>query len=146
YTALDESDGLLGAQGGGVLSFPGARTSAATLGATAKFASGWELAATATAGSTAMAGSNSALSLEQNSLRTTAYELAATKSGLFRDGDRLRISVAQPLHIESGTLIYRSVEVVDRATGALGPVTQKWNISGNRESRNEALYAMPVLD
>jgi len=146
YTSLNENDGLLGAQGGGVLSFPGAHTDAATLGATAKFGGGWEVAASATAGTTAMASANSALSLAQNGMRSTAYEVAATKSGLFTDGDRLRLSIAQPLHIESGTLIYRSVEVVDRQTGALGPVTQRWNVSGNRENRFEALYAMPVLD
>jgi hypothetical protein len=43
-------------------------------------------------------------------------------------------------------LQYQQVEVTDRDTGTLGAVTQSWNISGNREHRVEAIYAVPVLD
>ncbi len=62
------------------------------------------------------------------------------KSGLFSDLDRLRVSLAQPLHVESGALQYTALEVTDRDIEVRnGTVTQTWNISGKREYRMEAL-------
>jgi hypothetical protein len=54
--------------------------------------------------------------------------------------------VTQPLHVEGGALNYSTVEVVDRDTGAVGPVTQTWNLGGNREYQMEAVYSVPVLE
>jgi hypothetical protein len=51
------------------------------------------------------------------------------------------------LHIESGSLDYTSWQVVDRDTGELGLVTDKWNLAGSdRPLVAEVLYATPVLD
>jgi hypothetical protein len=146
YTALDENNGLLGAQGAGALALAGARTNATTLGATMNFDGGWALAASATAGHTIGNGGQSALTIASGGLHSTAYELVAKKSGLFGEQDELRVSFTQPLHVDNGTLQYQEVEVTDRDTGTLGAVTQSWNISGHREHRMEAIYAVPVLD
>jgi hypothetical protein len=146
FTALDENNGLLGAEGAGALSLTGGRTNATTFGATMTFDGGWAFAASATAGHTTGASGQSALTIAQGGLRSTAYEFAAKKAGLFGDTDELRVSFTQPLHVDSGTLQYQQVEVTDRDSGTLGAVTQSWNISGNREHRVEAIYAVPVLD
>ncbi len=88
----------------------------------------------------------SGLTLDENGLQSTAFEFVAAKTGLFAELDSLRLSVTQPLHVESGALNYTSIEVIDRDTGALGLVTQAWNIAGKREYRMEALYGLTVLE
>jgi len=147
YTALDEANGLLGAEGGGPLAFAnGSRTDAATFGATAAFAHGWTLSGSATLARTSQAQSDqSSFAIVGGSLKSTAFELAAEKRGLFVDGDGLRLTAAQPLHVEDGALTYTELEVTDRDSGAVGPVTQTWNVSGNREYRMEAIYSIPVM-
>jgi hypothetical protein len=146
FTALDENNGLLGAQGAGALTLTGGHTNATTIGATMTFDGGWTFAASATSGHTTDASGQSALTIAQGGLHSTAYELVAKKAGLLGDTDELRVSFAQPLHVDSGMLQYRQVEVTNRETGTLGAVTQSWNISGNREHRVEAIYAVPVFD
>ncbi len=149
YTRLNEADGLLGSQQQRRVR-DGATARAregTTLGVTASLAGGWTLSGSATlAHTTAPQNGLSGLTLAQSGLESTSYELVAAKSGLFSDFDRLRISLAQPLHVESGALQYTALEVIDRDTGALGTVTQTWNISGDREYRMEALYSLPVLE
>jgi hypothetical protein len=68
------------------------------------------------------------------------------KTSLFGEADKLRVSFAQPLQVETGTLEFRSLQVVDRTTGELGPVTQRWQLGGSREYRAEAIYAVPVFE
>jgi hypothetical protein len=66
---------------------------------------------------------------------------------VFDKTDGIRFSLTQPLHIESGGLDYTSWQVVNRDTGELGPVTDKWDLStGERPLVAEVLYATPVLD
>jgi hypothetical protein len=78
---------------------------------------------------------------------TTAFAVSATRQGLFGRHDALRLSVAQPLHIESGRLAYRSVEVIDRATGELGLADQGFDAAGDARSLiGELLYEAPILD
>jgi hypothetical protein len=60
--------------------------------------------------------------------------------------DKMRLSLAQPLHVESGALQYRSLQVVDRQTGALGEIDQSWNVAGVREYRFEATYGLPLME
>jgi hypothetical protein len=147
YTGLDEANGLLGSEGSGPLALTGgARTQGATFGATASLAHGWTLSGSATLARTTMPQSlESGLTLAQGGLESTAYEFAVAKTGLLSELDSMRISLAQPLHVESGVLNYTAIEVTDRITGAVGPVTQTWNIAGNRELRMETLYSIPVL-
>jgi hypothetical protein len=148
YTALREADGLLGSQGAGLFNMvQGTRTTATTVGATATLSGGWKIYGSATlADSTAPQFDNSAFSFTTPRLASTSYELVATKSGLFAERDRMRLSIAQPLHIESGAISYQSMQVVDRTTGELGPVAQTWSVSGRREYRMEANYTVPVFE
>jgi hypothetical protein len=89
----------------------------------------------------------SPLAISDGGLMSTAWQVAAIKNGVFADLDRLRFSVAQPLQVESGALEYRSLQVVDRETGELGLLSQRWNVaSSNREYRAEAIYTAPVFD
>ena len=148
FTRLDEADSLLGAQGSGAFAMPGsAHTNGTTLGLTAGLSDGWSLTGSATLARTATPHLGlSSLTFSKDALVSTAFEIVATKSGLFAELDQLRISLTQPLHIESGALDYTSLQVVDRDTGAMGPVTQSWNIAGRREYRMEAMYGIPVLE
>jgi len=148
YTRLNEASGLLGGQGSGVLGLSGgSRTDALTWGATAALPDGIELMASATfAHTNATHFEHSALGISDGGLTSTAYEIAALKRGIFGRFDQLRFSFAQPLHVESGALEYQSLQVVDRNTGELGGVTQKWDLAGGREYRAEAIYTAPVLD
>jgi hypothetical protein len=148
YTELDEANAVLGAQGGGILSMSnGARTQATTLGATAALGGQWTFGGSLTLAHTTAPQSNlSNLSLADGGLQSTAFEFVASKAGVFSDTDTMRLSLAQPLHVESGALTYTSIEVTDRSTGAVGPVGQSWNISGNREYRLEATYDLPLLE
>ncbi|HEX4301932.1 MAG TPA: S8 family peptidase [Rhizomicrobium sp.] len=147
YTSLNEADGLLGSEGGGALAMSnGARTEGTTLGMTANLADGWALSGSATMAHTTAPQSSGSLQLSRSGLESTAFELVASRSGLFTDTDLVRFSFAQPLHVESGALEYTALQVTDRDTGDLGLVTQSWDISGKREYRLESLYQLPVLD
>jgi hypothetical protein len=78
---------------------------------------------------------------------STACAVSATRQGLFCRNDALRHSVEQPLHIESGRLAYRSVEVIDRTTGELGLSDQGFDAAGDARSLiGELLYETPILD
>ncbi len=147
YTGLDEANGLLGSEGSGALALTGgAHTQGATVGVTFAFSSGWTMSSSGTlARTSAPQSAKSGLTLTQDGLESTAFEFAVAKAGLFSDADSMRVSLAQPLHVESGALNYTAIEVIDRDTGAVGPVTQNWNIGGNRELRMEAMYSFPVL-
>jgi len=148
YTRLNEANALLGAEGSGPLAFSGGtQTSAATVGANAFLGDGWGLSASATSADTpTTTNSKSALAVSSGGLQSTAYELLVTKTGLATDIDQFRFSLAQPLHIESGSLVYRYVGVVNRNTGQLGLLSQNWGLSSDREYRAEAVYALPVIN
>jgi Subtilase family len=148
YTSLREADGLLGSQGAGIFNMvSGTRTAATTVGASFALPADWAVAASATTGrSTAPQFNGGAFSFSSDKLTSTAYEVVATRSGLFGEADTLRLSIAQPLHIESGAMQFQSMQVVDRQTGELGAYTQSWNVSGAREVRMEAMYGLPVLE
>ncbi len=85
----------------------GAHTEGTTLGATAALADGWTVSGSGTLARTnAPQSALSSLSLPQAGLQSTAYELAATKLGVLSELDSLRVSLTQPLHVESGALFY----------------------------------------
>jgi hypothetical protein len=148
YTRLNEANGLLGAEGSGPLNFSGGtQTSAATFGATAALGDGWGMSASATTANTpSTLNGRSALAVSNGGLNSTAYELLVTKTSLFGDLDQLRVSLTQPLHVDSGSLTYRYVGVVNRSTGQLGLLSQTWDLSSGSEYRAEAVYALPVIN
>ncbi|MEM1194375.1 MAG: S8 family peptidase [Pseudomonadota bacterium] len=149
YTRLNEATGLFGAQGAGVLSLgEGAVTNALTIGATYDITSSLSISAAGTMGRT-LSGDFDAFTLgvAEDGLTSTAFEIAATNRGIFRARDTLTLKLAQPLYVETGELLYRSVQVTDRATGALGAVNQFWDLgSTQRRLISEAQYGVPIFD
>lgn len=66
--------------------------------------------------------------------------------GVMGRNDRLRLSVLQPLHIETGDVSYTGVSVTDRSLGLLGPMTQTATVDGRaRKLALEAFYGAPVM-
>ena len=78
----------------------------------------------------------------------TAFQLGVAKQGLFQGNDSLRLSLAQPLTVESGHAEMQMVAVVDRATGEKGLVTERFAIGapGQRRYRMQALYGTSMMD
>ncbi|MEL7488883.1 MAG: hypothetical protein AAGJ87_16925, partial [Pseudomonadota bacterium] len=106
YTQLNEGTGLLGAQGSGAFALEGgATTDAVTLGANANLGRGVALSLSATGGKTRPgAFDQSVLSVDESGIMSTAFQVAASKFGVFGDGDSVRASFAQPLHVEAGAV------------------------------------------
>ncbi|MEM7740357.1 MAG: hypothetical protein AAF225_06110, partial [Pseudomonadota bacterium] len=145
YTHLHEDDGVLGAQGAGLLTMDGgSRTDSLTLRANYRLTSRLSLSASMTGATTRGTGlENSPLTVAEEGLRATAFQLNATYRTLFKDTDRLTLSLAQPLHIEDGSLAFTSIQVIDRETGEIGEVTENWDLAtGGRHFAYEAEYAM----
>ena len=87
---------------------------------------------------------NETLAVDANGLTASSFELGLQRTNLFARGDRMQISVSQPMYVERGRLTQTSVQVVDRTTGDLGVVSQSLDIAGQRQLAGEALYAVPV--
>lgn len=147
YTHLYEMTGLLGAQGTGTLGFEGGtQTSAVTLGADVNIAFGLSLSASATMARThGTAFNGSAFSLS-NGANSTAFQITARRDRIFTDADGVRVSLIQPLHLESGAIEYTSGRVVDRETGEIGIATDRWELGGERPLQFEVLYATGFRD
>ncbi|MEO0879434.1 MAG: S8 family serine peptidase [Pseudomonadota bacterium] len=148
-THLSEENGVLGAQGAGAFSLDeGATTNAVTFGASYQFSPRFSLSASATAGRTqSRNGGDAFFGIDEDGLTTSAFQVSASANNLFAENDRVRLTFSQPLNVETGSLSYDSVQVVDRATGELGVVTDFINLGdGGRRYVTEAQYAFPLLD
>jgi hypothetical protein len=68
-------------------------------------------------------------------------------NGVFSEDDTARLRIGQPMHVRGGSLNVTNIEVVDRETGAFGPVTQTVTL-GARSAPVfvESLYATSVLN
>ncbi|MFD1611410.1 S8 family serine peptidase [Sphingomonas tabacisoli] len=143
---VHEHNGLLGVQSRLQSDLGnGAITDTATMSATLEVGGGFTLAASGTAGRTHAGASSQGFSTGSGGILSSAFAFSATKTGLLGHGDALRVSLVQPLHIESGKLSYRSVGVVNRETGELGVVDQRFGVGGqNRPYAAELLYAAPL--
>ena len=125
----------------------GAITDTLTLASTLKVRQGFTLAAAATAGRTNSAGASDQGFTTGNDVLSSSFAVSATFQNMVGRGDALRLSVAQPFHVERGELRYSSVAVVDRSTGELGLADQSFDIGGRpRNFTGELLYAAPILD
>ncbi|WP_203290651.1 S8 family peptidase [Maricaulis parjimensis] len=146
YTHLEEQTGFLGAQAPGAIGFEGgANTDAVSVGAEADLSGYVQLSASATLARTASTEfSDSVLSLSEDAL-STAFQVTALRRGVFAEGDAVRLSVVQPLHLEDGTLTYMAGEISDRSTGAISTQTQEWALGGERAVYTELLYALPLF-
>ena len=146
YTRLDERAAVLGVQSieAGDLE-DGSVSDAATLAASAPLGKGIQLSLSATAANTRTGESGQAFTTGTGGVLSSAFAVAATKTGILGQRDQLRLSLAQPLHIERGPMEFTSVQVIDRATGEIGPVTQRFDIGGQeRRYIGEFLYATPL--
>jgi hypothetical protein len=124
YTRLRERNAILGMQstsrdviGGGAI------TEGITLGAAYQATPSLQIAASATMGRTRSAAE---AAVSAKAFRTSSFQITVAKRGLLNGDDALRISLAQPLHVDGGTLAVTGLEVVDRQTGELGEVTRKF--------------------
>jgi hypothetical protein len=146
YTRLAEDGAVLGVRSIDPGDFGrGSVSEGMTLGAALKVGHGLSLAASATRSRTGNRGSQQALSIADGGIVASSYQVAIAKEHLFDAKDRVRFAFAQPMHIEKGTFDFSSVQVIDRATGELGVVTQSFAVPGAaRQYVGEMLYARPL--
>lgn len=143
YTRLRETNALLGSQTSSVaLLGNGSQTEAMTVSASFDVGDGFTFDISATGGRTETA--RDQILSNSGDIFSTAGQFTATKRGVFNGKDSLRLSVAQPLQVEHGTLELRSDEVIDRDTGAVGEVVQTFDIDTKRRITGEAVYALPL--
>lgn len=144
-TQLSEAAGLLGGQGTGAFAIDGGtRTGVITLEGGTYITPRWHVGGSFSIADTAAAGT-SMLTVDAGGVRSTAWQIAAETGGVLRRHDRLRFSLAQPLHVEAGTVYLNGQGVVDRETGALGDTPESLGL-GELERRYVAkvLYAIPL--
>ena len=147
YTMLNEASGLLGVQSLDRNDLAGGtRSDASTFAVDVEVASGLSLSGSATVGRTRSGDpSRQAIAVANGGLISSAYQAAVTKVGLIGN-DRLRLSFAQPLHLERGSIEVSNVQVVDRSTGQLGTVVQTFELSSKpRRYVAEMLYGRTVM-
>ena len=147
YTMLNEASGLLGVQSLDRNDLAGGtRSDASTVAVDVEVASGLSLSGSATVGRTRSGDpSRQAIAVANGGLISSAYQAAVTKVGLIGN-DRLRLSLAQPLHMERGSIEVSNVQVVDRSTGQLGTVVQTFELSSRpRRYVAEMLYGRTVM-
>ncbi len=145
FTQLHEATGLLGAQAQGAFSFDGGSdTQALTLRLNNPLTSALTLSTSATFARTGFDTLGNGQFELANQIQSTAYQVSMEYAGLFSHGDRARFSLVQPLHTEAGRVTFTSTAVTDRETGALGVVSENWELGGQRRIISELLYSLPV--
>ncbi len=143
YTRLNEVNALLGTQTAtAALLGGGSQTEAMTLSASLDAGSGFTFDVSATGARTHT--SQEQLFTSGSAIWSTSAQFTATKNRIFGENDTLRLSIAQPLQVENGSLQLTSEQVVDRLTGERAPVTQDFSIETERRITVEAVYAMPL--
>ena len=123
----------------------GSTSQVLTLGASYELPHGITFAGSASTGRTRTAGGEQQALGSVGDVLTSAYAVTFAKQGVIGDKDLFKVSVTQPLHIERGQLSYTGVEVIDRATGEIGPVTRTFSIANAPRQVAETLYATPVM-
>jgi hypothetical protein len=149
YTHLREQASLLGVRSSGVNDFSdGNVTDAATYGMDVEITPSLSVGASATIGHTrSVENTTQNLVVSDDGVISTAFQFAIDKAHVFDKNDSARFTLSQPLHIESGTLDFNSVQVVDRQTGELGVTTQTISLNSIKRSYvAEAIYKRSVLD
>ena len=146
YTRLKEGSSLLGIQSMDAQDFAGGTvTDGFSVGFGADLGHDTTLALSGTVGRT-RAGSGHTIAVDTGGLTSTAFEVALTKANLFSKGDVARLSLSQPMFVQQGRLNITTVQVIDRDTGAIGAVTQSFDVSQSRPFAAEVLYGRKVGD
>jgi subtilisin family serine protease len=147
YTRLREHGAVLGEQSVNPFDMmQGSTTQGATVEANFAITPTWTLDATGTASRTSALGAQN-YRTSDGGLRAMSWQFGMSKDHLLDRSDAIRLTLAQPLHIERGGFDYAFVKVIDRQTGQLGQVVQHVDL-GNRVKRElvgEAIYAHDVL-
>lgn len=145
YTKLHELNGLLGVQSTMSSDLDaGSSSDTITLGANIELPQNFSIAASAT-GAVSRAAQNQSLNTAGRGVISSAYSVSLTKKGFLGKNDSIRLSFTQPLHIEKGTMEFTSVQIIDRSTGELGAVTQRFDITEkSRRLSSEILYSIPL--
>jgi hypothetical protein len=148
YTLLHEKNALLGTQAlnPGFLA-EGSTTAGYNVGVDLQLSETLNLSGSATRGVTRESSDQDQnLTVGKGGVTTSSYQVSLTKSGLFRSGDQVRISLSQPMHLERGKLDFTTLQIIDRQTGELGYGTQSVKLGGTaRPYAAEILYGVPVL-
>ena len=145
YTRLHEGSGLLGIQSLDPADFDGGTTTDGySLGVNWAVAPKLSVMATGTMGKTRQSAGDQQLAVDGRGLTSSAFEAGLLRRDLFKGGDRLQLSVSQPMFVENGHLNLQSVQVINRQTGELGVVNQSIDIAGKRRLAGEALYSLPI--
>lgn len=149
YTRLREDNALFGVQSIDPNDFAdGTTTDGFSLSGEKKLGSGLMLTATGTVSRTRPGGDGrSNLSVAGGGLISSSFQVAATKDNLFGRNDQLRLTVSQPMHLERGSIDLTTVQVVNRQTGELGPITQRFQLGiPERQLVGELMYGRSMLD
>jgi hypothetical protein len=147
YTHLHENSGVLGIQSTNPQDFQGGSTTDGfTVGMNWEIGPKLSLMATGTFGHTHQDDRGQTLAIDAAGLDSTAFEVAVARRDLFAKGDRLQVTLSQPMYVEHGGLKMTSVQVTDRDTGELGVVSQDIDIAGQRQIAGEAIYSRALPD
>lgn len=148
YTRLHENNALFGVQSVDAQDFAnGSTTNGMTLGADLALTPTLSIGAAGTMGHTEQGSARQNIAVSSGGLTTSSFQVAVTKASLFGHDDRLRLTLSQPMHLEQGTIDYKTVVVVDRQTGELGQSTQKLDVATRqRQFVAEMLYGRRFLN
>jgi hypothetical protein len=148
YTLLNEDSALLGVrslQDGDLAG--GSSTDATTIGADYSVSKGLSLSVSGTMGRTRAGGAAHGVAVSDGGLISSAWQVAMAKQGVLDANDHARLTFAQPLHIESGSIDISMAAVIDRQTGEIGEITRTAALqSGRRAFVAEAVYGRSFLD
>ena len=130
YTRLRESSALLGVQSLDSSDLAnGSTTDGLGLATEVQLTPTVLVAGSATVGRTRSTDAErSNLAVASGGLVSSSFQMGLTKAHLFDRRDRLRLTLLQPMQIEGGALNVTTVQVTDRQTGAIGPVTQRFDV------------------
>ena len=147
YSRVMENGSLLGNQGSSVLSVQGDTQSDIF-----EVSSEWEVTDKLLLSSSASIFSSKSnqkglgLSTSKGGLVGTAFEVAALKEGIFAKDDLVRLTIAQPIYVETGSINIAEVAVVDRQSGELGNNSRSLALAQSRPLTASFNYFKPFDD
>jgi subtilisin family serine protease len=145
YTRLHERSALLGVQSLDANDFrQGSTPDGLTVGVGADLGHGATLGVSGTVARTRQIGGGQAIRIE-DSLTSTAFEVALTKVGFIGKEDVARLTLSQPLYVNSGALGTSTVQVIDRSTGEIGVVNNRIDAGQTRPLAGELLYGRQIF-
>jgi hypothetical protein len=144
FTRLEERGAFLGVRSLNRGDFgDGTASNGMTVAADAAVGGGLSLFAS---GTLATSASRSNAALQVGDTLSSAFQVGAAKQAVLGGTDRLRLSLAQPLMMERGTIRYSAREVIDRESGEIGIVTREVGIGApeGRRMLAEAIYGTDI--